>query len=114
MSELYPLKFEPQLKEKIWGGNALADHFRKKGDSSLNIGESWELSALQGDESIITNGFLAGNNISEITEVYMGDITGDSIFEKFGTEFPLLIKLIEAREDLSIQVHPGNLLAKRR
>jgi mannose-6-phosphate isomerase len=114
MSELYPLKFEPVLKEKIWGGNTLADHFNKKIDKLVNIGESWELSALQGDESIITNGFLAGNNISEIIEVYMGDITGDSIFEKFGTEFPLLIKLIEAREDLSIQVHPGNLLAKKR
>ncbi len=114
MSDLYPLKFEPVLKEKIWGGTTLANHYNKKRDKPANIGESWELSALQDDESIVTNGFLAGNNISEIIEVYMGDITGDSIFEKFGTEFPLLIKLIEAREDLSIQVHPGNLLAKKR
>jgi mannose-6-phosphate isomerase len=63
---------------------------------------------------VISNGFLAGNNIEEIIEVYMGDITGDSIFEKFGNEFPLLIKFIEAREDLSIQVHPDNNLAKKR
>jgi mannose-6-phosphate isomerase len=114
MSELYPLKFEPLLKEKIWGGNTLAKRYNKKSDKTANIGESWELSAIQDEQSEITNGFLAGNNIEEIIEVYMGDITGDSVFEKFGTEFPLLIKLIEAREDLSIQVHPGNLLAKKR
>jgi mannose-6-phosphate isomerase len=63
---------------------------------------------------VISNGFLAGNNIEELIEVYMGDITGDIIYEKFGNEFPLLIKFIEAREDLSIQVHPGNALAKKR
>ena len=79
-----------------------------------NIGESWELSAVSDNLSVITNGFLAGNNIEEIIEVYMGDITGESVFEKFGNEFPLLIKLIEAREDLSVQVHPGNELAKER
>jgi mannose-6-phosphate isomerase len=62
----------------------------------------------------VSNGFLAGNNIEEIIEVYMGDITGEAIYEKYGTEFPLLIKLIEAKEDLSIQVHPGNELAKKR
>ncbi|MDQ1332131.1 MAG: Mannose-6-phosphate isomerase, partial [Bacteroidota bacterium] len=63
---------------------------------------------------VVSNGFLAGNNIEELIEVYMGDITGDAVFEKFGNEFPLLIKLIEAREDLSIQVHPGNAMAKTR
>ncbi|MCX6326426.1 MAG: class I mannose-6-phosphate isomerase [Bacteroidia bacterium] len=114
MSELYPLKFEPVLKEKVWGGIALVTRFNKKPTGSLNIGESWELSAVADNQSIISNGFLAGNNIEELIEVYMGDITGDSIFEKFGNEFPLLIKFIEAREDLSIQVHPGNALAKER
>jgi mannose-6-phosphate isomerase len=63
---------------------------------------------------VISNGFLAGNNIEELIEVYMGDITGDSIYDKFGNEFPLLIKFIEAQEDLSIQVHPNNDLAKKR
>ena len=114
MSELYPLKFEPVLKEKVWGGNALVTRFNKKPIGSLHIGESWELSAIADNQSIISNGFLAGNNIGELIEVYMGDITGDSIYEKFGNEFPLLIKFIEAREDLSIQVHPGNALAKER
>jgi mannose-6-phosphate isomerase len=114
MSELYPLKFEPILKEKIWGGKSLAENYGKKAGNLNNIGESWEISAVSDNLSVISNGFLAGNNIEEIIEVYMGDITGESVFEKFGNEFPLLIKLIEARDDLSVQVHPGNELAKER
>ena len=115
MSELYPLKFETVLKEKVWGGNVLVSRFNKKASGSFdNIGESWELSAISDYQSVVSNGFLAGNNIEELIEVYMGDITGDEIYEKFGNEFPLLIKFIEAQEDLSIQVHPGNDLAKER
>ena len=114
MSELYPLKFETLLKEKVWGGNALVTRFNKKATGSPHIGESWELSAIADNQSVISNGFLAGNNIEELIEVYMGDITGDSIFEKFGNEFPLLIKFIEAQEVLSIQVHPNNDLARKR
>lgn len=114
MSELYPLKFEPILKEKIWGGDALVNQYHKKTSGSPKIGESWELSSLSGNLSVVSNGFLAGNNIEELIEVYMGDITGDAVFEKFGNEFPLLIKLIEAGEDLSIQVHPGNEMAKEK
>jgi len=114
MSELYPLKFETVLKEKVWGGNRLASAYNKKSDDSLKIGESWELSAVADNQSVISNGFLAGNNIEELIEVYMGDITGDSVYEKFGNEFPLLIKFIEAQQDLSIQVHPSDDLAKKR
>lgn len=113
MSELYPLKFEPILKEKIWGGQILANHYGKNPGDLKNIGESWELSSLQGDLSVVSNGFLAGNNIEEIIEVYMGDIVGEAVFEKFGIEFPLLIKLIEAEQDLSVQVHPGDEQARR-
>jgi mannose-6-phosphate isomerase len=114
MSELYPLKFEPVLKEKIWGGKALVNHYHKNADPALKFGESWELSAVSENLSVVSNGFLAGNNIQELIEVYMGDITGDAVFEKFGVEFPLLIKLIEAGDDLSIQVHPDNEMAKER
>jgi mannose-6-phosphate isomerase len=114
MSDLYPFKFETALKEKIWGGTALVSRYNKKSSGSLKIGESWELSSVSDNQSVISNGFLAGNNIEELIEVYMGDITGDMVYEKFGNEFPLLIKLIEAREDLSIQVHPGNDLARER
>jgi mannose-6-phosphate isomerase len=114
MSELYPLKFEPRLKEKIWGGTSLVNRYHKRADPSTKFGESWEISAVSGSISVVSNGFLAGNNLEELIEVYMGDITGDSVFEKFGNEFPLLIKFIEARENLSIQVHPGNIMAKER
>lgn len=114
MTELYPLKFEPILKDKIWGGSSLVKNFGKKADESRLIGESWELSAVADDLSLICNGFLAGNNIQELIEVYMGDITGEAVFEKFGIEFPLLIKFIEARKDLSVQVHPDNAMAKTR
>lgn len=114
MSELYPLKFEPILKEVIWGGSSLVSRYHKKGDPSAKYGESWELSAISGYQSVVSNGFLAGNNIEELIEVYMGDITGDAVFEKFGNEFPLLVKLVEARDDLSIQVHPGNAMARER
>jgi len=114
MSELYPLKFVPILKDKVWGGDALMTNYNKKANGLPNIGESWEISAVADNLSIISNGFLEGNSIEELIEVYMGDITGDLIFEKFGNEFPLLIKFIEAKEDLSVQVHPDNALAKKR
>jgi mannose-6-phosphate isomerase len=111
MTELYPIKFEPVLKDKIWGGSSLVKNYGKKADNTRLIGESWELSAVQDNLSVISNGFLAGNNIEEIIEVYMGDITGEAIFEKFGNEFPLLIKFIEAKQDLSVQVHPDDKLS---
>ncbi len=114
MSDLYPFKFETVLKEKIWGGNALVSRYNKKSSDPGKIGESWEVSAVSDNLSVVSNGFLAGNNIEELIEVYMGDISGDAVYERFGQEFPLLIKLIEAREDLSIQVHPGNEMAKER
>jgi mannose-6-phosphate isomerase len=114
MAELYPLKFEPILKEKVWGGKTLETVYNKKPVGLNNIGESWELSSYDDNLSVVSNGFLAGNNIEEIIEVFMGDITGDIIFEKFGTEFPLLFKFIEAKEDLSIQVHPNETLAMER
>lgn len=114
MSELYPIKFETAVKEKVWGGRMLAERYNKKNPAGGNIGESWEISAVADNISVVSNGFLAGNNLEELIEVYMGDLTGDSVYEKFGNEFPLLIKFIEARQDLSIQVHPGNDLAKKR
>ena len=114
MNDLYPLKFKPIVKNKVWGGNILAKLYNKQQYTLPNIGESWEISGVQGNLSVVANGFLAGNNIEELIEIYMGDITGDAIYEKFGNEFPLLIKFIEAREDLSIQVHPNDAMAKKR
>lgn len=112
MTELYPLKFEPILKPKVWGGNSLAKEYGKNYSGAEPLGESWELSGLQGDESIVTNGFLEGNNLNELIEVYMGDLTGDTIYDKYGNEFPLLIKLIDTMQVLSVQVHPDDDMAR--
>lgn len=112
-TSLYPLKFTPILKPRIWGGQRL----KELGKSILDddrIGESWELSGVLGDESIVENGFLAGNSLSEVIEVYMDEVAGKKIFDQFGTLFPLLIKFIDANDDLSIQVHPDDALAEER
>jgi len=114
MTNLYPLKFKPIIKERIWGGTRLISHYNKKSLPGTKVGESWELSAIQSDKSVVSNGFLEGNTIEEIIEVYMGDLVGDSVYEKFGHEFPLLIKLIDAQDYLSIQVHPDDELARIR
>ena len=79
-----------------------------------SCGESWEISAVNGNISVIENGFLKGNSIQEAIEIYMGELVGDHIFEKFGLEFPLLIKFIDANKLLSIQVHPDDELARER
>lgn len=113
MAGLYPIKFIPILKERVWGGGALKDNYNKESDSE-KIGESWELSGLHGDLSVASNGYLEGNNIEEIAEVYMGDLLGDEVYEVFGHEFPLLIKLIDVQDRLSIQVHPGDEIARDR
>jgi len=111
---LYPLKFKPIYKEKIWGGNKLHTLLNKENSPQANYGESWEISAVQGDVSVVSNGFLAGNSLEETIEVYMGDLVGERIFEKYGQEFPLLIKFIDANDKLSVQVHPDDALAKKR
>jgi mannose-6-phosphate isomerase len=110
MNRLYPLKFKPQVKEKIWGGTRLRTILNKncKGDRA---GESWEISGFPGNISKVSNGFLSGNRLDELIEVYMGDLVGDSVFQNFGTLFPLLIKFIDANDNLSVQVHPNDELA---
>jgi mannose-6-phosphate isomerase len=110
MSQLYPLKFQPIYKEKIWGGNRLKTILNKE-IPNAKTGESWELSAVEGSISIVSNGFLAGNSLEEIIEIYMGDVVGERVFEEFGTVFPLLLKFIDANDVLSVQVHPDNELA---
>jgi len=109
---LYPLRFQPILKDKIWGGSRLRDKLGKIASNSA--GESWEISGVAGNVSVAENGFLAGNSMQELTEGYMGDLVGDQVYEKFGLEFPLLIKFIDATDILSIQVHPDDNLARKR
>ena len=110
---LYPLKFEPILKEKIWGGNKLQTILNKeiKGD---NAGESWEISGVKGDISVIANGHLKGKNLQEVLSNYEGKLVGERVYSTYKDEFPLLVKFIDAQDDLSIQVHPDDELAKER
>ena len=114
---LYPLKFKPRLKERIWGGSVLID---KKGKSTGRIdptkkyGESWDLSCVKGDISKVASGMLKGNNLEELIEVYMGDLVGEKVFEQCGLEFPLLIKTLDCNDVLSVQVHPDDELASER
>ena len=114
---LYPIKFKPRVKERIWGGHAILE---KKGkavsrlDKDKLYGESWDLSSVKGDVSIVANGMLKGNNLEEIIEVYMGELVGEQNFERFGLEFPLLIKYLDCNDKLSVQVHPNDELALER
>lgn len=110
---LYPLKFKPIYKTPIWGGSKFKAVFNRDGVPDC-CGESWELSGVEGNVSVVSNGFLAGNDLLELLEVYMGDLVGDSVYERFGNEFPLLIKFIDANDKLSVQVHPGDELAYER
>lgn len=110
---LYPLKFEPIYKYRIWGGDKLNKYLNKKGVPD-QTGESWEISCVEDNISIVANGPLAGNSLQELAEIFMGELLGDHIYEKFGEEFPLLIKLIDANDVLSIQVHPDDKLAGER
>lgn len=114
MSGLYPLKFKPIYREKIWGGNRIKSVLGKDYGDLPNCGESWEISGYEGFISEVENGFLAGNNLQELVEIYMGDLVGDRIYKQFGDEFPLLIKFIDAEQDLSVQVHPNDELSKKR
>ena len=110
---MYPLKFRPILKTLVWGGEKIAP-FKGIETDQHNIGESWELSGVKGNESVVANGPLAGKTITELISEYKEELIGKANYEKTGTEFPLLIKFIDARQDLSIQVHPNDELAARR
>jgi len=114
MSEnLYPLQFEPILKERIWGGEKLKTILNKPIVSSIT-GESWELSTVEGDVSVVSNGVLKGKSLMDLIDETPAAILGTKVYERFGKQFPLLFKYLDAREDLSIQVHPNDKLAKER
>ncbi|WP_286965821.1 type I phosphomannose isomerase catalytic subunit [Flavobacterium sp. UBA4854] len=110
---LYPLQFEPILKERIWGGEKLKTILNKPIVSKIT-GESWELSTVQGDISVVANGVLKGKSLMDLIDETPDAILGTKVYERFGKQFPLLFKYLDAREDLSIQVHPNDKLAKER
>jgi mannose-6-phosphate isomerase len=110
---LYPLKFKPILKDKIWGGQKLIELLNKESNLT-NVGESWEISDVEGDTSIVSNGILEGQSLKQLLSNFKEDLIGKKNFEQFGEKFPLLIKFIDAKEDLSIQLHPNDALAAKR
>lgn len=111
---LYPLKFTPIHKTKLWGGDKLKNYCRHAGTTDGRVGETWDVSAVEGNESVVENGFLQDNTLSELVEVYLGDLVGDHVYERYGNNFPLLVKLIDSAQHLSIQVHPNDALAAER
>lgn len=110
---LYPLKFKPILKSIIWGGDEICK-FKGITPEQDGIGESWEISSVKGNVSVVANGELENKDLSEIIDTYKAQLVGKKNFETFGNTFPLLIKFIDARDNLSIQVHPDDELAKKR
>lgn len=110
---MYPIKFDPILKSTIWGGDKIIP-FKNIDIKQEQVGESWEISDVQGDESVVSEGEYKGKRLSELVKEFKGKFVGESNYERFGNTFPLLIKFIDANDDLSIQVHPDDKLAKER
>jgi len=108
MHSLYPLKFLPLLKEKIWGGTALGTLYDTP---KAGIGEAWLLSGYVGEESQVANGTLAGKTLREVADIFQEKLLGKTLWQRFGNNFPLLFKLIDAADFLSIQVHPDDATA---
>jgi len=108
----YPIKFEPILKEKIWGGTKLSRILNKR-SSSNHIGESWEISGVEGNVSVVSNGMYEGKTLNELIEEFNTDFMGYQNVRAYGKNFPLLIKFLDANTNLSVQVHPDDEMAKK-
>jgi len=111
---LYPMEFAPIFREKIWGGQKIKSKFGFDIGGLENCGELWSLSGYPEEQSIISNGFLEGNELNELVEIYMDDLVGGSVYEKYSNVFPILVKILDAEDWLSIQVHPDDELAQKR
>ena len=111
---LYPYKFKPILMSTLWGGDKIIPFKRLANTSQARIGESWDISNVQGNESVVINGKDAGKNLRQLVRKYKGKLMGESNYERFGNNFPILVKFIDACKDLSIQVHPNDELASER
>jgi mannose-6-phosphate isomerase len=114
MNKLYPLKFKPIYRDKIWGGEKIKTVLGMDYGSLPNCGEVWVLSGVANNETVVSEGFLEGNELNELIEVYMDDLVGEKVFKKYKNEFPILVKFIDANDYLSIQVHPDDSLAQKR
>ena len=111
---LYPLTFETIFKDKIWGGQKIKTILGKNFSPLPNCGETWEVSDVEGNVSVVNEGSLQGKSLHNLVEQYKGELVGKHVYEQYGNRFPLLVKFIDANDDLSIQVHPDDKLAKER
>jgi mannose-6-phosphate isomerase len=111
---LYPLTFKTIFKDKIWGGQKIKTILDKDFSPLPNCGETWEISGVKGNESVVKNGPLSGKSLPALIEEYQSKLLGERVYKKYGKEFPLLVKFIDANDDLSIQVHPNDELARKR
>jgi len=114
MSALYPLKFKTIFKDKIWGGQKIKTYLHKDFSPLPNCGETWEISGVKSDVSVVNGGALDGETLADLLEQFKGELVGEKVYAHFGNIFPLLVKFIDANDDLSIQVHPNDELAKKR
>ena len=106
------IKFNALLKSTLWGGEKIVP-FKHLCTEQDNVGESWEISGVPGNETVVANGAYAGKKLNDVVAILKEKLVGKDNYERFGNEFPLLIKFIDARQDLSIQVHPTDEIAKR-
>ena len=111
--QLYPLRFKPLFKYRLWGGDKLRTSLRKEYEGK-NIGESWEISDVEGSETLVAQGALEGYTLRQLIATFKEDFLGTEVYQRFGTAFPLLIKFIDAQQALSVQVHPHDALARER
>ena len=107
-----PLKFNALLKQTLWGGDKIIP-FKHLSDKLENVGESWEISGVKGNETLVAEGEFAGQSLNDVVIALKADLVGKANYERFGNEFPQLIKFIDARQDLSIQVHPTDEIAQK-
>jgi mannose-6-phosphate isomerase len=114
MERLYPITFQTIFKDKLWGGQKIKTYLKKDFGDLPNCGETWEVSGVKGNISIVDNGPLIGVDLASLIAEYKGQLVGNRVFAQYGNEFPLLIKFIDANQDLSIQVHPDDELAQER
>lgn len=106
--QLYPLKFKPQPSKRVWGGEKLVREYNKPFETGCGIGESWDISGFEESSSMVDGGYLDDNSLYDVIETYMGDIVGEEHYKYFGNEFPLLVKILDIRDLVSVQVHPDD------
>ena len=110
---MQPIKFNPLLVQTLWGGEKIIP-FKHLNSDLTQVGESWEISGVKGNETVVSEGEFKGKKLNELVDELTGKLVGEANYKRFGNDFPLLIKFIDARQELSIQVHPTDELAQKR